>query len=101
MRQGSPPCRPRGADVTAVFLARLAEAYGNSGQAEAGLGVLAEALAVVDTTGERREAELYRLQGELLLRRRPQTPPSRSLLPSSPCRGPPSAGQVAGSCAPP
>ena len=35
------------------LLARLAEAYGNSGQAEAGLGVLAEALAVVDATGER------------------------------------------------
>ena len=51
------------------LLARLAEAYGNSGQVEAGLGVLAEALAIVDTTGERRnEAELYRLQGELLLR---------------------------------
>ena len=51
------------------LLARLAEAYGNSGQVEAGLGVLAEALAVVETTGERRdEAELYRLQGELLLR---------------------------------
>jgi tetratricopeptide (TPR) repeat protein len=50
-------------------LTRLAEAYGNSGQAEAGLGVLAEALAVMDTTGERRhEAEVYRLQGELLLR---------------------------------
>jgi predicted ATPase len=50
------------------LLSRLAEAYGNSGQAEDGLGVLAETLAVVDTTGERRhEAELYRLQGELLL----------------------------------
>jgi class 3 adenylate cyclase/tetratricopeptide (TPR) repeat protein len=35
------------------LLARLAEAYGNSNQAEAGLDVLAEALAVVDTTGER------------------------------------------------
>jgi predicted ATPase len=51
------------------LLARLAEAYGNSGQVEAGLGMLAEALAVMDTTGERRyEAELYLLQGELLLR---------------------------------
>jgi predicted ATPase len=50
------------------LLARLAEAYGRSGQAEAGLGVLAEALAMVDTTGERlHEAKLYRLKGELLL----------------------------------
>jgi predicted ATPase len=50
------------------LLARLAAAYGNSGQAEAGLGVLAEALVIVDITGERlNEAELHRLQGELLL----------------------------------
>jgi predicted ATPase len=52
-----------------LHLLLLAAAYGNSEKAEAGLGVLAEALAVVDTTEERRhEAELYRLQGELLLR---------------------------------
>ena len=38
------------------------------GQAEEGLTVLAEALAVVDKTGERLyEAELYRLKGELTL----------------------------------
>jgi predicted ATPase len=49
------------------LLVRLAEAYENSGQAEAGLGVLTEALAVIDTTGEHREAELHRLKGELLL----------------------------------
>jgi predicted ATPase len=50
------------------LLARLAAAYGHSGQVEAGLDVLAEALAIVDTTGERRqEAELHRLKGDLLL----------------------------------
>ena len=50
------------------FLALLAEAYGKVGQAEEGLAVLAEALAMVDKTGERfYEAELYRLQGELTL----------------------------------
>jgi hypothetical protein len=44
------------------------EAYGNSGQVEEGLCLLAEALAVVDNTGERRDvAELYRIKGELLL----------------------------------
>jgi predicted ATPase len=50
-------------------LALLAEAYGEGGQTEAGLTVLAEALAVVDKTGEERywEAELHRLKGELLL----------------------------------
>jgi predicted ATPase len=50
------------------FLALLAEAYGIIGQPEAGLTALMEALTHVDTTGERSiEAELYRLQGELLL----------------------------------
>ena len=50
------------------YLALLAEAYGKTGQVEEGLTALAEALAVVDRTGERcYEAELYRLQGELTL----------------------------------
>nr|NIO71038.1 tetratricopeptide repeat protein [Anaerolineae bacterium] len=45
-----------------------AEAYGKAGQAEEGLSVLAEALALVEKTGERYyEAELRRLKGELLL----------------------------------
>jgi DNA-binding SARP family transcriptional activator/predicted ATPase len=51
-----------------TFLAWLAEAYGKAGQAEEGLGVLAEALAQVEKTDERYyEAELHRLKGELLL----------------------------------
>jgi predicted ATPase len=46
----------------------LAEAYGQAGQPEAALTVVAEALTVIDTTEERLwEAELYRLQGDLLL----------------------------------
>jgi predicted ATPase len=50
------------------MLALLAETYGQAGQAEAGLRVLAEAPALMDTTGERfQEAEVWRLQGELLL----------------------------------
>jgi predicted ATPase len=50
------------------FLILLAEAWGKMGQADAGLGVLTEMLTLVDKTGERLlEAELYRLQGELLL----------------------------------
>jgi predicted ATPase len=50
------------------YLALLAEAYGTVEQFEEGLSVLAEALAVVDKTGERSyEAELYRLKGELTL----------------------------------
>jgi predicted ATPase len=49
------------------FLALLAEASGQAGQPEAGLTVLAEAVTLVAATEERWwEAELYRLQGELL-----------------------------------
>jgi predicted ATPase len=50
------------------WLTLLAEAYGKAGRAEEGLTVVAEALAVVDKTGERLwEAGLYRLRGELTL----------------------------------
>jgi len=50
------------------FLALLAEAQRKVGRAEDGRRVLAEALTLVHTTGERYwEAELHRLQGELLL----------------------------------
>jgi predicted ATPase len=52
------------------YLALLAEAYGKAGQAEDGLATLAEALTVVDNSGERfYEAELYRLKGELTLQK--------------------------------
>ena len=51
------------------MLALLAEAYGQAGQPEAGLTCLAEAVTRVAATEERWwEAEVYRLQGELLLR---------------------------------
>jgi tetratricopeptide (TPR) repeat protein len=51
------------------FLALLAEAYGHAGQPEAGLTCLAEAVTRVAATEERWwEAEVYRLQGALLLR---------------------------------
>src|SRR5262249_18246205 len=50
------------------FLALLAEAYGKAEQAEDGLAALAEALTVVDKSGERfYEAELYRIKGTLTL----------------------------------
>ena len=45
----------------------MAEAYGSIGQPAEGLSLLAEALTTVDRTGERGwEAELHRLQGEIL-----------------------------------
>jgi predicted ATPase len=50
------------------LLSLLAEAYGRSGQVDAGLALLADALAAVEESGERRwEAEIHRLKGELLL----------------------------------
>jgi predicted ATPase len=50
------------------FLGLLAEAYGAGGHPDEGLHALAEALAVMDTTGLRYYgAELSRLQGTLLL----------------------------------
>ena len=58
---GAKYCRP-------FWLTMLAEAYGQVGRADEGLRALDEALAHVDKTGERFwEAEIYRLQGELLL----------------------------------
>ena len=69
MRRGLAALRATGAAVRLTYyLALLAEACGQTGQAAEGLALLAEALTLVDTTGERWwEAELYRLQGELLL----------------------------------
>src|SRR5262249_49504762 len=69
MRQGIAAWRAAGAELQRpYYLALLAEAYGKAGQAEEGLRVLAEALTAVHKTGEcQHEAELYRLQGELLL----------------------------------
>jgi predicted ATPase/class 3 adenylate cyclase len=50
------------------LLAMLAEAHGKAGLPKEGLTVLAEALAIVNKTGEHFwEAELYRLKGELTL----------------------------------
>jgi DNA-binding SARP family transcriptional activator/predicted ATPase len=50
------------------YLALLAGGYGDSGRVGEGLGRVEEALAAVETTGERWcEAELHRLRGELRL----------------------------------
>ena len=69
LRQGLTTFRAIGAEAGRThYLARLAEAYGKVGQIEEELSVLAEALVIVDKTGERwYEAELYRLKGELTL----------------------------------
>jgi predicted ATPase len=69
LHQGMAAWRATGAEIGwPLWLALLAEVYGKAGQAGEGLAVLAEALALVHKTDERFwEAELYRLQGELLL----------------------------------
>jgi DNA-binding winged helix-turn-helix (wHTH) protein/predicted ATPase len=71
MKQGLAAFRATGAEILRPhFLALLAEAYGQNGQIEEGLTALTEALAAVEKTGERYyEAELWRLKGDLLLRR--------------------------------
>jgi predicted ATPase len=56
-------------ETTVTHMLMLAEVYGTGGLAEEGLIVLTEVLARVDHTGmRRREAELYWLKGELLLK---------------------------------
>jgi TOMM system kinase/cyclase fusion protein len=71
MQQGLAAWRATGAEVLRPYgLALLAKASAKLGQPEAGLTLLAEALAVTNDTGEHRwEAELHRLKGELLLAR--------------------------------
>ena len=52
------------------YLALQAEVYGKAGQTEKGLATLAEALTMVDKSGEWfYEAEVYRLRGELTLQK--------------------------------
>jgi predicted ATPase len=69
MRQGLLSSQDAGTKLgQAPVLAQLAEAYWRTAQTAAGLQALTEALAVMDTTGERWwAAETYRLKGELLL----------------------------------
>jgi TOMM system kinase/cyclase fusion protein len=71
IQQGLAAWRATGSETFRPYgLALLAEASARAGQREAGLTLLAEALAVANTTGERRwDAELHRLQGEILLTR--------------------------------
>ena len=68
LRQGLDAYRATGAEFQRPhFLSLLAEVHRSLEQPEAGLTALSEALALVETTGERYyEAELHRLKGELL-----------------------------------
>ncbi len=68
IREGSDEWRSAGAKlIQPYYLGLLAHAHAKGGGMDAGLSVLGEALAQAHETGERwYEAELYRLQGELL-----------------------------------
>jgi predicted ATPase len=70
MQRGLDGAAATGAELLrAFFLTMLAHATGTAGQPEPGLRLLAEALQVMERTGECfYEAELYRLYGELSLR---------------------------------
>jgi predicted ATPase len=70
LRRGLADWSATGAEThRTYFLGLLAEALGKGGQIEEGLGVLAEALIQLQSTGTVfHGAELHRLQGEFLLR---------------------------------
>jgi predicted ATPase len=70
VREGIAGLRAAGIEARRTFhLALLVESLMAGDQIEEGLAVAAEALALVEATGERfYEAELHRLRGELLLR---------------------------------
>jgi predicted ATPase len=69
LRQGLTAWLATGSEAHHSYsLALLAEALGRDGQIEEGLGVLADALALMHRTGEAfHGAELHRLRGEFLL----------------------------------
>jgi predicted ATPase len=68
IQQGWTTWSTTGAAARPDFFALLAEAQGTLGELEAGLTAIAEALALLDTTGGYWYApELYRLKGALLL----------------------------------
>jgi class 3 adenylate cyclase/predicted ATPase len=73
IRQGISDWRATGAGIRlSLFLALLAEVHRDSGQFDAGLEVLDEALALVEPSGERKwEPEIHRLARELRLLRDP------------------------------
>ncbi len=71
MRKGMAAFLATGAELgRPVMLGWLAEACGKFGRTNEGLTLLAEALTFMNETGERvGEAVLYRIKGELLLKR--------------------------------
>jgi DNA-binding SARP family transcriptional activator/tetratricopeptide (TPR) repeat protein len=68
MREGLAAMRANGCDCRrSYYLSLLAEACGHAGQIDEGLDLLQEALTSAQSSGEHwKDAELYRLKGELL-----------------------------------
>ena len=68
MREGLAAMRANGCDCRrSYYLSLLAQACGHAGQIEEGLALLQEALTSAEASGEHwKDAELYRLRGELL-----------------------------------
>ena len=92
--EGFATFRATGAEVRAPsYLALLGDAYTQCARFEDGRKLLDEGLAVAEKNDDRcHEAELYRLQGELLLAESPdQIDRRRSLLPPGHRDGPPPA----------
>jgi predicted ATPase/class 3 adenylate cyclase len=79
MRQGLEAYEATGAELgRPYFLVLLADAYGQAGETEAGLQLLAEARLASERSGEQIAAsEVYRLTGELLLRQSSPLPPAK------------------------
>jgi predicted ATPase len=75
IRQGLDAFQGTGAELGRLhFLALLADVYGQAGQIEAGLSVLAEAITATHQKGERfYEAELFRLKGVLTWKTQAET----------------------------
>jgi DNA-binding winged helix-turn-helix (wHTH) protein/predicted ATPase len=84
IRQSLSALRARGTEIMRPYhLALLAEAYEVVDQREEGVSVVAEALDIVQKTGERwYEAELYRLKGQLTLQQS-KVQSSKSKVPST------------------
>ena len=103
MRQGLAAVLATGQELARpLCLVLLAEAAGHAGQVEEGLRLLAEALAVIEASGQGDLlAEAYRLQGELLLRQASRMPPRRKPASSRPWPSPAASRPSPGSCAPP
>jgi predicted ATPase len=70
LQEGLSAFQATGAEIyQTYYLALLAEAVGSEGRIEEGLGMIAESLVLMESTGEAfHGAELHRLQGEFLLR---------------------------------